>query len=246
MDHIEEIMQAISIVFVVGGFLCNTGRGIKAIELFREGLVLLNNKALEKEKHLSNFFFKHIYFAMFKTYDCNHDYKNAAQYGRKLLVILRQCGETVNEGMISLVLANRYQIQNKPTVAKELYETAIDIMNKTGNKKGEAVACRGLADVFFRSLFDYEKAKEYYDKWLEINIEIGDRQGEANAYGNLGIVFESLAKYDIAKEYYEKALEINIESGDRQGEANAYGNLGIVFNSLAEYDKAKEYLEESA
>ena len=245
MDHIEEIMQAISIVFVVGGFLCNTGRGIKAIELFREGLVLLNNKALEKEKHLSNFFFKHIYFAMFKTYDCNHDYKNAAQYGRKLLVILRQCGETVNEGMISLVLANRYQIQNKPTVAKELYETAIDIMNKTGNKKGEAVACRGLADVFFRSLFDYEKAKEYYDKWLEINIEIGDRQGEANAYGNLGIVFESLAKYDIAKEYYEKALEINIESGDRQGEANAYGNLGIVFNSLAEYDKAKEYLEKA-
>ena len=245
MDNIEEIMQAISIVFVVGVFFCNTGRGIKAIELFKEGLVLLNNKALEKEKYLSNFFFKHIYFAMFKTCDCNHDYKNAAQYGRKLLVILRQCGETVNEGMISLVLANRYQLQNKPTEAKELYETAIDIMNKTGNRKVEAVACEDLADVFFRSLFDYEKAKEYYEKALEIEIEIGDREGEANVYGNLGNVFQSLAEYNKAKEYNEKALEITIEIGHRQGEASTYLNLGNVFGCLAQYDKAKEYYQKA-
>ena len=245
MDNIEEIMQAISIVFVVGVFLCNTGRGIKAIELFKEGFVLLNNKALEKEKHLSNFFFKRIYFAMFKTCDCNHDYKNAAQYGRKLLVILRQCGETVNEGMISLVLANTYRIQNKPTEAKELYETAIDIMNKTGNRKQEAVACEHLAHVFFRSLFDYEKAKEYYEKALEIEIEIGDREREANAYVNLGKVFECLAEYHKAEEYVEKALAIKIEIGDRQGEAMAYGNLGNVFARLAEYDKAKEYYEKA-
>ena len=244
MDNIEEITQAISIAFVVGVFLCNTGRGIKAIELFKEGLVLLNNKALEKEKHLSNFFFKHIYFAMFKTYDCNHDYKNAAHYGRKLLVILRQCGETVNEGMISSALAKRYQIQNKPTEAKELYETAIDIMSKTGNRKEEAVACEDLANVF-QSLFDYEKAKEYFEKALEINIEIGDRQGEATAYGNLGNLFYSHADYEKAKAYYHKALEIKSEIGDRKGGANAYKNLGNVFRCLAEYDKAETYLKKA-
>ena len=244
MDNIEEIMQAISIVFVVGGFLCNTGRGIKAIELFKEGLVLLNNKALEKEKHLSNFFFKRIYFAMFNTYYRNHDYKNAAQYGRKLLVILRQCGETVIEGIISLVLAYTFQKQNKPTEAKELYETAIEIMNKTGNRKQEAVACVTLA-YLFESLFDYEKAKEYYEKALEINIEIGDKQGEADAYRYLSNILDSLAEYDKAKEYLDKAIVISIESGDRQREGNAYGYLGQVFTSLAEYDKAKEYLEKA-
>ena len=244
MDNIEEIMQAISIVFVVGIFLCNTSRGIKAIELCKEGLVLLNNKALEKEKHLSNFFFKRIYFAMFETYYRNHDYKNAAQYGRKLLVILRQCGETVIEGMISIVLAYTFQKQNKPTEAKELYETAIEIMNKTGNRKEEADACEALG-YLFKSLFDYEKAKEYYEKALEVNIEIGDKQGEADAYGNLGNIFESLAEYDKAKEYLEKAIVISTEIGDRQREGNAYGNLGQVFTSLAEYHKAKEYLEEA-
>ena len=244
MDNIEEIMQAISIVFVVGGFLCNTGRGIKAIELFKEGLVLLNNKALEKEKHLSNFFFNRIYFAMFNTYYRNRDYKNAAQYGRKLLFILRQCGQTIIEGMISLVLAYTFQKQNKPTEAKELYETAIEIMNKTGNRKQEAVACEALA-YLFKSLFDYEKAKEYYQKALKVHIEIGDRQEEADAYGNLGNMFESLAEYDKAKEYLEKAIVISIEIGDRQREGNAYGNLGQVFTSLAEYDKAKEYLEKA-
>ena len=97
----------------------------------------------------------------------------------------------------------------------------------------------------FSCLAEYDKAKEYYEKSLEIKIEIGDRQGEANAYGNLGNVFHSLAEYDKAKEYYEKSLAIKIEIGDRQGEANAYGNLGNVFHSLAEYDKAKEYYEKS-
>lgn len=128
MDNMEEIIQAISIVFVVALFLCNTGRGLKAIELCKEGLVLLNNKALEKEKHLRNFFFERIYSTMFYVYLYYRDYKNAAEYGRKLLSICRECGETVLEGMISIVLAEINRIQNEPAEAKELYETAIGII----------------------------------------------------------------------------------------------------------------------
>ena len=50
MNDIKEIIQAIYISFVVATFLYMTGRARKAIELCRESLVLLNNKALEKEE----------------------------------------------------------------------------------------------------------------------------------------------------------------------------------------------------
>ena len=236
--------RLIYIASVLARFLCNTGRGTKAIELCKEGLVLLNNKALEIEMHLRNFFLKQIYFTMFKAYWDFRNYKNAAKYGRKLLSILRECGETVTEGMISIALAGIHQIQNEPAEAQELYETAIKIMHKTGNKKMEASTCKDLADVF-RSLFEYDKAREYYEKALTISVEIGDKKGEAGADGNLGTVFESLAEYYTAKEYYEKALAIAIEIGDRQEEAYAYGNLGNVFQHLAEYNKAKEYYEKA-
>ena len=55
-------------------------------------------------------------------------------------------------------------------------------------------------------------------------IEIGDRNGEATTYVNLGTVFISLGKYGKAQEYLEKALAINIETGERNGEATTYGN----------------------
>ena len=153
MDNIEEIIQAISVALVVASFLYNTGRGLKAIELCKEGLVVLNDKTLEKEKHLRNFFFERIYFIMLRVYFDYRDFKKAAEYGRKLLSICHEDGETVLEGMISMALAEIYKIQNEPADAKELYETAVGIMNKTGNRQEEALACQGLADVF-ESLFD--------------------------------------------------------------------------------------------
>ena len=46
---------------------------------------------------------------------------------------------------------------------------------------------------------EYVKAKQYLDQALAIRIQIDDKEGEANSYGNLGNVFLSLGKYDKAK-----------------------------------------------
>ena len=59
--------------------------------------------------------------------------------------------------------------------------------------------------------------------------EIGDKEGEAADYGNLGTVFHSVGEYTKAEEYFQKALVILKEIGDKQGEAADYGNLGTVF-----------------
>ena len=93
------------------------------------------------------------------------------------------------------------------------------------------------------SLGDYRKAIEYLKKDLKIAIEIGNRHGEATAYGNLGATYDSLGDYPKAIEYLEKHLKIAIEIGDLRGEGTAYGNLGATYNSLGDYRKAIEYLE---
>ena len=67
-----------------------------------------------------------------------------------------------------------------------------------------------------------------------IRKEIGDKQGEASSYGNLGTVFQSLGEYVKAEEYQQKALVITKEIGDKTNEASCYGNLGTVFKSLGE------------
>ena len=40
-----------------------------------------------------------------------------------------------------------------------------------------------------------------------MRTEIGDREGEATNYGNIGTVFKLLGQYDKAEEYLQKALK---------------------------------------
>ena len=244
MNYVEEILYAIFIASAVANFLLNTSRALKAIELCKESLVLLSYKAPSVKTPLRQGLYRKIYHTMFEAYRSVSDRKNAIAYGRKLINILRECGDTVQEGEFSITLAQIYQSQSRYAEAKELCERAITVKEKTGDRTGEAVAYGNLGTVF-HSLGEYVKAKEYYEKALAISMEIGDRAGEGAWYGNLGNVFRSLGEYVTAKEYCEKALAISIEIGHRANEGASYRNLGSVFRYLSEFVKAKEYYEKA-
>ena len=244
MNNTGEIIEAIVILLVVSAFLLNTGRALKAIELCKESLVLLNNDALNIKEQLGKLFFRGVYKTMFEAYSLVNDNTNAITYGKKLLVIYCECGETVQVGWLCIVLAAIYNTKDRYVEAKELYERAITIMTKNGNREGEQIAYGNLGTVY-RYLGEYDKAKKYIKNALAISMEIGDKAGEATSYGNLGDVFQLLGDYVKAKEHLEKALSINLEIGNRKGEAANYANLGIVFKSLSKYVKAKEYLEKA-
>ena len=98
----------------------------------------------------------------------------------------------------------------------------------------------------FQSVGKYEKARQHLEKSLAIQKEIGDRNGEASSYANLGAVFQSVGKYVKAKEHLEKSkFGIHKEFEGRNGKAAAYKNRVAVFVSVGEYDKVREHLEKS-
>ena len=244
MNYEEEIVQAIRIALVVATFLLNIGHALKAIELCKEILVLLSNKALSIEEQLGQLIHKEIYFAMFEAYRRVNDHTNAIMYGGKLLAIYCECGDTVQEGELSTEIAHMYTSQSMYAEAKQLLDRAIPVIRTTGKIQLEARAYRGLGNLF-QCRGEYVKAKEYYEKALAISMEIGDRKGEETCRGNLGMLFHSLGEYVKAKEYYEKALAISMEIGDREGQGKCHKGLGDVFKFLREYAKAKEYYEKA-
>ena len=147
MTYTEEILHAISIVLVVANFLLNTRRTLKAIELCNESLVLLSNKVLSVKKPLRQKFYGLIYHTMFEAYRRVSYHTNAISCGRKLLTIHHECGDAFQEGKLSIILAQIYQSQSMYAEAKELYERAITIMQKTGNIRGESVAFGELGNM---------------------------------------------------------------------------------------------------
>ena len=240
VDDKDKVMEAIFVGTVVANFLLNTGRVLKAIELCKECLIHLNIKILEKEEELFRKAYKAISALMFTGYGILNDYTNGIEFGSKLLLFLRRCGETALEGKVTLQFGKFYYDQDKHKEAKEIYMKALGIMTEIGDREGEAACFQKLGTVMI-CLGDHRKAEEYQKKALVIRQEIGDRKGEAACYGNLGTVYESLGQYGKAEEYQRKALVIRKEIGDRKGEAESYGNLGTVYESLGQYGKAEEY-----
>ena len=76
------------------------------------------------------------------------------------------------------------------------------------------------------NLGEYQKAIEYYEKGLQINIEIGERSGKASKNGNLGSAYCNLGEYQKTIEYYEKGLQISTEIEDKLAIASYNSNLG--------------------
>ena len=118
MNYVEEILQAIFIALAVATFFFNICRGSKSIELCKETLILLNQNALNIEKQLSQFIYKEIYYTMVNAYHRVSDHANALACGRKFLTIFQECSDTIQEGLLSIALAQICQRQSMYAEAK--------------------------------------------------------------------------------------------------------------------------------
>ena len=138
MNNVGDILQAITIGLVVATFLLNTGSDLKAIEVCKECLIVLNSDILKTEIEIFNLLKTAIYIIIFKTYCVIHDYTKALSYGRRLLQIYRECGKTHNEGNLTVKLAKICELQYKYEESRDLYKKAIEIMKGMGDRENEA------------------------------------------------------------------------------------------------------------
>ena len=138
MNNLEEIIQAVFIGLLAATFLLNTGRALKAIELCKENLVLLNNIEPIIARQIGQTIYSAICEIIFMGYRRISDHTNAITCGRKLLTICRECGDIVKEGNLGMALAEVYYTQSMYAEAKELYEKTNIIMTEIGDRAGEA------------------------------------------------------------------------------------------------------------
>ena len=123
------------------------------------------------------------------------------------------------------------------------HEEAAKIYTEIYNWK-VAESYNNLGNVY-RSLGNYNEAKEYHQKALIIykNIFGHENPNVAGSYNNLGNDFQYLGQYNEGKEYHQKALIIykNIFGEEHADVAQSYNNLGNDFQYLGQYNEAKEY-----
>jgi len=72
-----------------------------------------------------------------------------------------------------------------------------------------------------------------------------DKNGQAAASGNLGVVYKDKGEWAKAIEFYEKTLKIDEKIGDEHGMAQTFNNLGLVYQDKGQWDKAIEFYDKS-
>jgi len=92
---------------------------------------------------------------------------------------------------------------------------------------------------------EFLEADAELHKALIILQEIGERQGQALAYYNLGISANGLGRLDDAFLYFHKSLNIAEELGDQTGLTNLYSALGLLHLQKNEFSAARVFLEKA-
>ena len=98
---------------------------------------------------------------------------------------------------------------------------------------------------FYLHLGEYEKALEFYQKCLRINLknQVNQHPSLATTYSKIGIALDKKGMYNKALEYFQQSLNIELKNFGHQhpNVALVYTYIGETLDEQGEYDKALEY-----
>jgi predicted ATPase/transcriptional regulator with XRE-family HTH domain/Tfp pilus assembly protein PilF len=118
------------------------------------------------------------------------------------------------------------------------------VASGAGSAALRAAALHGAGMLAWRQ-GDYEQARAWHEKSLELRQELGDRQGIASSLENLGMVAWRQSDYAQARALHEQSLELRRQTGDRQGTASSLYSLGAAMVEQGEYEAAEHVHRES-
>ena len=97
----------------------------------------------------------------------------------------------------------------------------------------------GNIGVISRAKGNFEHAIECYEKKINLDLELNNKQGEAMALSNLGEVHNDLKEFSKAIEYHKKALKISLDIGAKWMLPHCYNGLAQSLYGLHKYEEAQ-------
>lgn len=114
---------------------------------------------------------------------------------------------------------------------------ALNLGHIEQNKQGISNAYNRIGNVYtFQN--EHEKALEFYQKSLDIRLEIGYSKGISNIYNNIAIVYFNQNQLGIALDYYYKALKESQQRNDKNDIAAYYSSVAVIYYNLNDYKNA--------
>lgn len=119
-----------------------------------------------------------------------------------------------------------------------------EFINNTNNQDLIASSYSLLAD-YSSEIGQHIRSKEYYEKAIEINLELNDTINYSYNVFNLGVAFDYLGDYISALNCYHKSLTLAEKGDDMSAVADILGNIAVLYSNQEEYEKSIDYFQKA-
>ncbi|HJQ21628.1 MAG TPA: AAA family ATPase [Gemmatimonadaceae bacterium] len=171
--------------------------------------------------------------------------KELGQHARVTLDALRQLDEeaeslgSVRERVeILTMLSQTYGRLGESKEAERLAAECVKMAEQVDDDLLLAGALNRLAITVEQE--DPRRARQYYERALELFQIVGNVRGQAGCHSNLGIVAHLEGRHDDARKSLTIAISLARAAGMPDLSGMASLNLGVMMQKLGEYDRARE------
>ena len=169
----------------------------------------------------------------------------AAKYYEEALSITRELVDRRNEAVVLCNLGSVYLNLARHDRARENLDQCLVIARELDDRSLEGDTLFNLGNNQFFGFKNYDKAREYYLRALEIKRELRELGKQAYVLNGLGDVHTELNQYETASQNYKEALRIRRETRDRSGELVNLNSLANLSDRLGQTEEARNYYQQA-
>jgi tetratricopeptide (TPR) repeat protein len=141
-------------------------------------------------------------------------------------------------------LSKQYRISGDIDNSRSEANKAIDLAEKTGNKKYIAKANVNNA-YLYKEMGVYPDALSYFLTALKTYENLKDEKGMANTYNGIGLIYKEEKNYPEALKNYYSSLQHYTTANDKHGMSICYNNIGVIFRFSSDFKEALSYYQKA-
>ena len=167
------------------------------------------------------------------------DLTKALEYSFSALNLFEELGDSSKMALSANAIGRYYGDIGNWGNASKYYEISLNLSGNDLKTRGKTLNNIGS---MYHDRDNFDSAYIYFQKALDIGLEIKDQSGLATVYGNLGIIYlQKFEDPDKAVEYYMKSIEMKKELVDFFGLSYSFINMGNLHRNIGKYGKARVY-----
>ena len=124
------------------------------------------------------------------------------------------------------------------------YLQKVELYKSQGDKSETAQYLNKLAFLYWDQE-NYDKALDYFNQSLTINVDIGNKNAIKTIYTNIGMIYSDKEEYETSILYFRKSLLISREINVKKDIASSLINLAVPLVTVKRYDEANKNLLEA-